>query len=255
LTRADRNNKFQLEDEKFMNARLQLLDCFSLSCDGRHISVPRSAQRLLAFLALHPHPLRRTHVAGSLWLDSPEERAYASLRSALWRLQQAGGDVIEVRDAQLALAPSVRVDYREATRLSRGLLDGRADLQAVVDWATLAGELLPDWDDEWVLVEREHHRQLSLQAMEALSERMIAAGTLPQALEVALAVFAREPLRETAHRLMIRVHIADGNSFEAIRQYQLYERMTLTRIGLPPSAQMRELVSELLPDELAVPAA
>jgi DNA-binding SARP family transcriptional activator len=244
-----------LEDEKFMNARLQLLDCFSLSCDGRHISVPRSAQRLLAFLALHPHPLRRTHVAGSLWLDSPEERAYASLRSALWRLQQAGGDVIEVRDAQLALAPSVRVDYREATRLSRGLLDGRADLQAVVDWATLAGELLPDWDDEWVLVEREHHRQLSLQAMEALSERMIAAGTLPQALEVALAVFAREPLRETAHRLMIRVHIADGNSFEAIRQYQLYERMTLTRIGLPPSAQMRELVSELLPDELAVPAA
>jgi DNA-binding SARP family transcriptional activator len=244
-----------VEDEKFMNAHLQLLDCFSLSCDGRHISVPRSAQRLLAFLALHPHPLRRTHVAGSLWLDSPEERAYASLRSALWRLQQAGGDVIEVRNAQLALAPSVRVDYREATCLSRALLDGRSDLQTVVDWATLAGELLPDWDDEWVIVEREHHRQLSLQAMEALSERMIAAGTLPQALEVALAVFAREPLRETAHRLMIRVHIADGNSFEAIRQYQLYERMTLTRIGLPPSAQMRELVSELLPDELAVPAA
>ena len=65
-------------------------------------------------------------------------------------------------------------------------------------------------------------------------------------------MFAREPLRETAHRLMIRVHIADGNSYEAIRQYQLYERLTLTRIGLPPSPQMRELVSELLPDELAV---
>ena len=239
-----------------MKSNLRLLDCFALTCDGRSISVPPSAQRVLAFLALHPHPLRRAHVAGSLWLDSPEERAHASLRSALWRLQQHGADVIEVRDAQLALAPWVRVDYREATALSRALLDDPApDLQAVVNWATLAGELLPDWDEEWVIVEREHHRHLSLHAMETLSERMLAAGTRSQALEVALAVFAREPLRETAHRLMIRVHLADGNSFEAIRQYHLYERLTLTRIGLPPSALMRELVSGLLPDELALPGA
>jgi DNA-binding SARP family transcriptional activator len=238
-----------------MKSHLRLLDCFSLTCDGRQVSVPPSAQRLLAFLALRPHPVRRSHVAGCLWLDSPEERAYASLRSALWRLQAAGADVVEVRDAELRLAPSLRVDYRDAACLSRGLLDGGGtDLQAVADWAVLAGELLPDWDDEWVTVEREHHRQLSLQAMEALSERMLSAGTLPQALEVALAVFAREPLRETAHRLMIRVHLADGNSFEAIRQYQLYERLALARIGIRPSAQMRELVSHLLPEELAISA-
>jgi DNA-binding SARP family transcriptional activator len=239
-----------------MKSYLGLLDCFSLTCDGRHVSVPRSAQRLLAFLALHAHPLRRSHVAGSLWLDSPDDRAHASLRSALWRLQAAGADVIEVRGAQIGLAPSMQVDFRDAACLSRALLDGRGtDLRAVADWALLAGELLPDWDEEWVIVEREHHRHLSLQAMEALSEQMLAAGTLPQALEVALAVFAREPLRETAHRLMIRVHLAEGNSFEAIRQYHLYERLALTRIGIPPSPQMRELVSELVPDELALPAA
>ena len=117
-----------------MKFNLRLLDCFALTCDGRPVSVPHSAQRLLAFLALHPHPLRRAQVAGSLWLDSPEERAHASLRSALWRVQQAGANVIEVRDAQLSLAPSVRVDYREATALSRALLDGPApDLQAVAD--------------------------------------------------------------------------------------------------------------------------
>lgn len=239
-----------------MNAHLQLLDCFALTCAGRHISVPRSAQRLLAFLALHPRPLRRAHVAASLWLDSPEERAFASLRSALWRLQQAGGDVIDVRGAELGLAPSVRVDYRDAACLSRALLDHTAtELYTAIAWGDLAGELLPDWDEEWVVVEREHHRHLSLQAMEALSERMLAAGAPRQALELALAVFAREPLRETAHRLMIRVHLADGNSFEAIRQFQLYERLTVTRIGLPPSPQMRDLVCELLPDELVRPGA
>ena len=36
---------------------LRLLDCFALTCDGRSIPVPGSAQRLLAYLALHPHPL------------------------------------------------------------------------------------------------------------------------------------------------------------------------------------------------------
>ncbi len=237
-------------------ATLQLLHCFHLAVAGRTVALPMSAQRVLAFLALHPHALRRVHVAGSLWLDSPEERASASLRSALWRLQQAGGDVVEANGALLGLAPWVRVDFREAACLSRALLDaGGADPRPQVEWGVLSGELLPDWDDEWVIVEREHHRGLSLQAMERLSERLLGAGALAQALEVALAVYVREPLRETAHRLMIRVHLAEGNAYEAIRQYRLYERLALTQLGLPPSAQMAALVRDLLPGDVLVPGA
>src|SRR4051794_41799674 len=91
-----------------MNPSLRLLDCFSLTCDGREIAVPRSAQRLLAFLALHPYPLRRAHVACSLWLDSPEERAHASLRPALWRPQAAGAPVLEGGGAPLRPPPPPR---------------------------------------------------------------------------------------------------------------------------------------------------
>jgi DNA-binding SARP family transcriptional activator len=245
------------KDEKFMKTnRLQLLDCFQLVCAGSPVTLPMSAQRLIAFLALHPHPLRRVHVAGALWLDSPEERAFASLRSALWRLQGAGRDLVETHGGQLGLHPGLRVDYREATCMAHALLDATAaDPRPEVDWGVLAGELLPDWDDDWAIVEREHHRHLSLQAMEVLSERLLATGASARALEIAVAVFAREPLRETAHRLMIRAHLTEGNSFEAIRQYRLYERLTLQRIGLPPSAKMRELVRDLLPSELVAPGA
>ena len=239
-----------------MNAHLHLLDCFRLICEGRHVALPMSAQRLMAFLALHPHPLRRVHVAGALWLDSPEERAFASLRSALWRLQTAGGDLVETCGGQIGLHPGVLVDFRDATCVARALLEASAgDPSPAVEWGVLAGELLPDWDDDWVIVEREHHRHLSLQALEVLSGRLLATGASAQALEIAVGVFAREPLRESAHRLMIRVHLAEGNSFEAIRQYRLYERLTLERIGVPPSAKMRELVRDLLPGELLAPGA
>jgi DNA-binding SARP family transcriptional activator len=123
---------------------------------------------------------------------------------------------------------------------------------ASVDWTGLTGELLPDWDDDWVLIEREHHRHLGLQALETLSERLLSSGRHGRALEVALAAVAKEPLRESAHRLLVRVHLADGNAVEALRQYRLFARLAYTRIGLAPSRQMEDLVRDLLPDDGAL---
>ena len=68
--------------------RLSLLSGFELACEGDPVAVPMSAQRLLALLAVHPHPLLRPYVAGTLWPDTSETRAHGSLRSALWRLHR-----------------------------------------------------------------------------------------------------------------------------------------------------------------------
>ena len=73
-----------------MAVRLNLLRGFELWCDGERVTLPMSAQRVLAFLALHDRPVLRLYVAGSLWLDASEERSYANLRSALWRLRRPG---------------------------------------------------------------------------------------------------------------------------------------------------------------------
>ena len=107
--------------------------------------------------------------------------------------------------------------------------------------------MLPDWDDDWALVEREHFRNLSLQALESLGEHLTAQGRLRQALEVGLAVFAREPLRESAHRLLVRIYLAEGNAFDAIRQFRLYRELAWSRLGIEPSAQMLDLMHGLAP--------
>lgn len=210
--------------------------------------MPPSAQRLLALLALRERPLRRLHVAGTLWLDTPEERASANLRSSLWRLNRPGPRLVETTGLQLRLDPRVRVDVRESAALAHRLLtapeksDGR---ELELDAAVLTGELLPDWYDDWVLIERERLRQLSLHALEALARRLLGAASPAAALEAALAAMSMEPLRESAHRLLIEIHLAEGNAAEAIRQFQLCCTMFRDQLGLAPSRQLAELVSGL----------
>jgi DNA-binding SARP family transcriptional activator len=223
-----------------------LLNGFELRCDGQRVDLPMSAQRLLAFVALQERPVLRVYVACSLWTDASEERAGASLRSSLWRLHRPGVRLIDATGAHLRLSSDVDVDIRRAFGLAQQLLSGTLDDDRLttVDLG-LEGELLPDWYDDWVLFERERFRQLALHALEALAERQLLAGRLRQALASALAAVRGEPLRESAHRMLIRVHLAEANGGEALRQYDLCCCLLHDRLGLGPSEELRALVRPL----------
>ncbi len=62
---------------------VRLIEGFELCVDGHAVEAPSAAQRLVAFLALHPRPLTRSYIAGSLWLDKTDSRATSNLRSSL----------------------------------------------------------------------------------------------------------------------------------------------------------------------------
>ncbi|MGZ4315805.1 MAG: AfsR/SARP family transcriptional regulator [Gaiellaceae bacterium] len=226
--------------------RLYLLNGFELVADGVVASLPPGAQRVVAFVALHDRPLLRAYVAGSLWLDSPEDRAAANLRSALWRIQRVEPRLIAASDRQLRLDDEVVVDLRETEILARAVLRGEAPAdESGDDLSRLAADLLPDWYDDWAFFERERFRQLRLRALEALCDQLARAGRVAEALEAGLLSVAGEPLRESAHRALMRVHLADGNPGEAIRQYRLCERLLRDQLGIEPSARMQEVLRDL----------
>lgn len=227
--------------------RVTLLDAFALTRDGAPVQLPLSVQRLVAFVALHRHPVLRPFVAGSLWPDTSDERASANLRSVLWRLHRTGLGVIEAVDQQLRLGADVEVDLREAEMLARRALDDERAEDFDVDPVALARDLLPDWYDDWVLIERESFRQFRLRALDASCDRLIRAGRLREALEAGLSSVAGEPLRESAHRAVIRVHLAEGNAGEAIRQYRLCRRLLRERLGIEPSDRTKELIRKVDP--------
>jgi DNA-binding SARP family transcriptional activator len=220
---------------------VQLLQGFELRCGGQRIGLPLSSQRLVAFLALHNRPLLRVYVAGSLWIDASEARSTANLRSALWRLRQTGHFIVDATPSHLSLGPGVEVDVHRVLALSRGLL---RDPSGGLD-QELTGDLLPDWYDGWLELERERLRQLRLHALEAVAERLLAEGRYGEAVEATLAAVETDPLRESAHRLLVRVYLAEGNWGEALRQYRVFCSRLHDELGLRPSGQMEELVRPL----------
>lgn len=210
-----------------------------------------SAQRLLAFLALHPRPLLRPYVAGTLWPETSEERAHASLRSALWRLHGCGYRLVEASGPRLKLGTVVTVDLQASEALARRVLDEADEDAIVADPSLLFADLLPDWYEDWVLLEQERFRNLRLRSLETLCDRLMRAGRLGQAFEVGLAALAAEPLRESAHRALVRIHLAEGNAGEALRQYRLCRRLLGEKLGIGPSEQMERLVSSVTAAETA----
>jgi len=221
---------------------IRLLDGFELRLDGRAISLPCAAQRVVALLALHDRPMLRTYVAGLLWPESADERASANLRSAIWRLRRLPFQLVEASHSHLRLAAGVVVDARELAERAAAVLRGAA--VAGPDDArrmTGAADLLPGWYEDWLVFERERFRQLRLHALEALSRLLAASGRFAEAVEAGLAAVAAEPLRESAHRCLVNAYLAEGNAGEAIRQFVRYRDLLRAELDLAPSEQMDRL--------------
>ena len=229
--------------------RVVLLDGFSLrlgrKTDSAILDLPRAAQRLVARLSLSRCP-DRTAIAGQLWPDVPEDHAHGSLRSALWRLHKVAPGVVTVSGNALFLAEDVCVDVRELDAWARRALDPRVpgdDLPVPDD--ALHGELLPGWYEDWVLLERERLRQLRMHALEALADKLVAVRRYGDAVQAAYAAVRAEPLRESAHRAVIRAHLAEGNVTEALRAYDSFRTMLADELGIAPTPQITGLVARI----------
>jgi DNA-binding SARP family transcriptional activator len=229
--------------------RLALLGAFGLSQEGREIPLPMPARRVLAFLALKDRAVLRDHVAEMLWLDSTQDRAAGSLRSALFKLRQAlCWELVETTCGRLKLAEEVVVDVRDAVAWAHRVLDPSTEVCDLhLNGLALAGELLPDCYEDWVALERERLRELRVRALEVLCARLTAAERFWEAMEAGRAAIKGEPLRESAHRAVMSVHLAEGNRAAALDVYRRFRDRLQHELGLLPSARMDELLGGIEP--------
>jgi DNA-binding SARP family transcriptional activator len=228
-----------------------MLGRFNVLRGESELNLTGGSQRLLAFLALHRSWLRRALIAGTLWPNASEAHAQTSLRSAISRLGTEVRPAVEVSGMQLRLASGVPIDLAEAQALARRLVGPDPDLDpgdagsAALD--VLSRDLLPGWYDEWALLEMEGWRQLRLHALEALADRLVTRHRFGDAAHVSLIAARSDPLRESPRGMLIRIHLAEGNQAEALREYRRFREQLIDELGIEPSAALQSLLQTIQP--------
>lgn len=185
---------------------VRLLGGVDLRLDGEPVGPVGSgrAEHLLAYLLLRPGvPVHREHLAGLLWPESTQAQARTNLRHILHTLRRAfpGLDRFVEADARTLRWRAEAPVWLDVAAFERALADDRqAD---AVELYT--GELLAGRFDDWVLAERERLARRYRDALEQLARTLSEQGHWSEAIRHAESLVRHDPLREEAHRLLIRL--------------------------------------------------
>lgn len=229
--------------------RVTVLGSFTLVRDGAAVPLSVDARRLVAYLAVHPRPQPRHTLAADLWPGTSGDAAERLLAEALAAVDVPGLLIAGPGpDATVALDPAVSVDLADAMTLVRHLpelsvadLSGTDPADEVLDTSLLRADVLPSWTAPWIAIERERFRQLRLHAMEDLALRLSAAGRHVEAVQLAKAAATAAPSRESARRVLIEAHLAQGDWAAAVAEYDDYQELLRSSVGGPVASGLEGL--------------
>jgi DNA-binding SARP family transcriptional activator len=84
-----------------------------------------------------------------------------------------------------------------------------------------------------------------MHALEAVATRLADVGHYGAAVQAAHLALRADPLRETAHRTLVRLHLAEGNVADAVRAYRRFREMLHDELGVLPTARMTQLFEQV----------
>ncbi|HLK56535.1 MAG TPA: tetratricopeptide repeat protein, partial [Chthonomonadaceae bacterium] len=207
-----------------MPLTLRLLGPMQVRIHGRPLPHLRSRKALwlLALLTLRQdRPVLREWLAGTLWPDTDQSRAFTSLRATLSELRGAIGDQSErlqspSRHALFLDLTGADVDLHVFDAAMRSQ-NPEAMKQAV---ALYRGPLLEGCHEEWVVQEREQREQECLQALQTLGDAALAAGDYGAAIGYYQRAVRIDPWHEAARRGWMEALAKGGDRNAAMQVYR-----------------------------------
>ncbi|MEX0787483.1 MAG: AAA family ATPase [Anaerolineales bacterium] len=232
---------------------IRVLGQCQIRLDGKPVEIPsRPSQSLLAYLALHSGiAQRREKLAGMFWPEASDVRARNNLRYNLWQIRRA----LEAQGAEAAdhvLADKISVTlvagegiWVDAAEFSQPLPEDRNVDQLVQAASVYAGELLPGFYDEWVLLERDRLSAAYDQHMAVLLERLAEEDRWAAVFEWSERWISLGHGPEAAYRGLMRAHFALGDASGLSASYSRCREALLQHLGVEPSAQTVRLFRDL----------
>ncbi|VII99000.1 putative transcriptional activator [Arthrobacter sp. DR-2P] len=227
--------------------QLSLLGAWRLQQGTKTFQVASREQRLIACVGLLGRR-HRSFLSGLLWPRSSETQAAGNLRTTVWCISHTFPRLIHAAADTLELDESVNVDVASLQRQVATLHDqpGIEVPDSYLDHLGRA-ELLPGWYEDWVVFEQERLRQLRLGALELMARQYLAGNEPGKAVIAALSAVNIEPLRESAHLLLVQAHLAAGNRAAAVRAYRMFAVRLAAELGVQPAPQLTGLVAAFHP--------
>ncbi|MET0555588.1 MAG: BTAD domain-containing putative transcriptional regulator [Vicinamibacteria bacterium] len=245
--------------------RIRLFGAVRVSHGDRppDVRLIHAVQGLLAWLVLNRRKVHsREAIAGVFWGEHSEDRARSCLSTALWRLKQAlEPDGVSPGAYLISEAAAVGFNresehWLDVAAFEEGVspLGARSGTASGLDWSRAeaalehyGGDLLEGFYDDWAVRERERLRLLYLEGLAALLRHQSETGALDDALRCGQRILALDPLREDAHRELIRLHLRRGHRALALDQYERCRAVLDDELGVDPMEETRALCAELLP--------
>jgi ABC-type oligopeptide transport system substrate-binding subunit/DNA-binding SARP family transcriptional activator len=237
--------------------QVALMGPMDIRFDGQQLRRPPTlkSRSLLAYLILHrDRPQPREYLVDLFWGDRPERKARRSLTTALWHIRRCLPDegliLSELNTVQFDPGAELWLDVDEfQAQASRQDL---ASLQSAV--ALYRGDLMDGFYDDWILTERYRLEQLLCEALTRLMTVQETRGDHGAALSTAARLLQQDPLREDAHRAMMRAYCRLGRRNAALEQYHDCQRIVQEELGIEPMAETTELNRQILDGRFAAEA-
>jgi predicted ATPase/DNA-binding SARP family transcriptional activator len=235
-------------------AQIRLCGPLEVAFAGRrleHELPSRQGRVLFAYLVLHRHrPVGRDELIEAVWSGGAPDAALLSpllsrLRRALPAGTLDGRGQLRLRlpghawvDVEAVLAAPARA--RAAGDPAVALAISREALEIV------ALPLLPEIDRPWVDERRRALATAATDLLELVVRAALAAGEGAEAERAARRLMEREPLRESAHGLLMEVLAARGDVAQALQVYDELRTLLRDELGTVPGPRVRELSEQLL---------
>jgi DNA-binding SARP family transcriptional activator/tetratricopeptide (TPR) repeat protein len=198
----------------------------------------RKAVALLAYLTQRETSPTRDFLVELLWPDSTAERGRGALRRTVSTLRTAlGGRWVEADRERVHLdrtdlsldTDALAGDPEQAVKLVRGrFLDGFILRDA------------PEFDD-WAFSTAEHYERVIRTALNESVNRAMTRGDTAAARTHAERLVALDPLDESAHRAVMRVHASAGDRSAATRQFRRCVAVLEAELAVAPLPETVEL--------------
>lgn len=266
-------DRVELVENNMSFLSLSMLGIFQVTQDEKKVEgfEYNKVKGLLAYLAVESdRPHHREVLAEIFWPDRPVQATRNSLRQALSILRNAIND----REAEVPFLLISR-ETVQFNRESKHWLDVQVFLESInqcrevlrrgpdvenncIHWLKQATRLyrgdfldqflLNDCDQftEWRALRRDEYRRQALEALDMLAAFHEKSGELDESRRYAFRQLELDPLREEAHRRIMRINVQKGNRSDALAQFESCKRLLQQELGVEPEEETRALVKKIM---------